>query len=232
MNKTFEDGRASMDVDAVRGDGLVSVAHTEIRKLILSGDLLPGDRVTVRPLIERLGLSATPIRTALATLERQGLLESHDHRGFFVPLLSVDDLMEIYELREALEVIASRRAAQSSSRLELADDMDQLLEEQRAAVAAGDLSGYVELDVRFHQLMWLGSGNKRLVGVADNLFGQMRIGNNISARVPGRPEASLSEHEAIVDALRAGDPRAAEKAVRFHIRTAGKALSQLMDRNS
>ncbi|KRE81435.1 hypothetical protein ASG86_12970 [Arthrobacter sp. Soil764] len=232
MNKTLDADLASMNVDAVRGDGLVRVAHTEIRKLILSGDLLPGDRVTVRPLVERLGLSATPIRTALAALERQGLLESRDHRGFFVPLLSLDDLMEIYELREALEVIASRRAAQSPSRLELANEMEQLLEQQRAVVAAGDVSGYLELDIRFHQLMWLASGNKRLVGVADNLFGQMRIGNNISARVPGRPEASLLEHEEIVEALRAGDPRAAEKAVRFHIRTAGKALSQFMVRNS
>lgn len=213
---------------AVRGDGLVSYAHSEIRQLILSGALPPGDRVTVRPLVEQLGLSPTPIRTALSALERQGMLEARDHRGFFVPQLSVDDFVEIYELREALEGIASRRAAQSPQRGELADKMDVLLEEQRVAVADGDLVGYGELDVRFHQLMWLGSGNRRLAGVADNLFGQMRIGNNISARVPGRPEASLREHAAIVEAVRSGDDRAAERAVRSHIRTAGKALSRLL----
>lgn len=224
--------RASLEREAVRGDGLVSVAHTEIRKLILSGELSPGDRVTVRPLVSRLGLSPTPIRTALAALERQGLLESREHRGYFVPQFSANDLLEIYELREALEVIASRRTAQSPSRLEVADDMDDLLKQQRALVLAGDLAGYADLDVRFHQLMWIASGNKRLVSVADNLFGQMRIGNNISSRVPGRPEASLTEHEAIVAALRAGDARAAERAVRSHIRTAAKAVSQLTGTDS
>lgn len=222
----------SLEREAVRGAGLVSVAHAQIRKLILSGELAPGDRVTVRPLVARLDLSPTPIRTALAALERQGLLESREHRGFFVPQFSADDLMEIYELREALEVIACRRTVQSPSRLRVAAEMEELLEQQRTLVADGDLAGYADLDVRFHQLLWVGSGNKRLVGVADNLFGQMRIGNNISTRMPGRPEASLHEHEAIVEALRSGDARAAERAVRSHIRTAAKAVSQLMSKES
>lgn len=218
--------------EAVRGDGLVSVAHAQIRKLIISGELSPGDRVTVRPLVSLLGLSPTPIRTALAALERQGLLESREHRGFFVPQFSADDMLEIYELREALEVIACRRTVQSPSSPEIIDDMAELLEQQRALVAAGDLEGYADLDVRFHQLLWVGSGNKRLVGVSENLFGQMRIGNKISTQMPGRPEASLSEHEAIVMALRSGDTRAAERAVRSHIRTAAKAVSQLMSKDS
>lgn len=221
-----------LEREAVRGDGLVSVAHAQIRRLIISGELSPGDRVTVRPLVDLLGLSPTPIRTALAALERQGLLESRDHRGFFVPQFSAADLLEIYELREALEVIACRRTVQSPARLDIIEDMDVLLEQQRALVAAGDLVGYADLDVKFHQLLWVGSGNKRLVGVADNLFGQMRIGNNISTQVPGRPEASLNEHEAIMNALRSGDVRAAERAVRSHIRTAAKAVSQLMGDDS
>ncbi|WP_372697709.1 GntR family transcriptional regulator [Arthrobacter sp. JSM 101049] len=156
------------------------------------------------------------------------MLEARDHRGFFVPQLSLEDFMEIYELREALEGIASRRAAQSARRTELADQMDALLEEQRAAVAEGDLAAYGELDVQFHQLIWSESGNRRLAGVADNLFGQMRIGNNISAQAPGRPEASLREHAAIVAAVRDGDDRGAERAVRLHVRTAGKALAKLL----
>lgn len=215
--------------EAVRGDGLVSVAYSEIRKLLLSGELAPGDRVTVRPLSTQLGLSATPIRTALANLERQGLLEAHDHRGFFVPQLSVEDLLEIYELREALEAIACRKTAQSPSRLAVADQLDAVLQEQRAVVATGDVSDYTNLDVQFHQILWLASGNKRLAGVADNFFGQMRIGNNISARVPGRPEASLREHAAIIASLRSGDAATAEETVRSHIRTAAHALEQQLE---
>lgn len=196
----------SLPREAVRGDGLVSVAHSEIRRMIVSGDLAPGDRVTVRPLVSLLGLSPTPIRTALAALERQGLLESRDHRGFFVPQFSLGDLLEIYELREALEVIACRRTVQSPLCMQIVADMESLLEQQRELVEAGDVAGYADLDVKFHQLLWVGSGNKRLAGVSENLFGQMRIGNKISTQMPGRPEASLNEHEAIVTALRSGTP--------------------------
>ncbi|RNE48931.1 GntR family transcriptional regulator [Corynebacterium alimapuense] len=218
--------------EAVRGDGLVNVAHSQIRKLIISGELSPGDRVTVRPLVSLLGLSPTPIRTALALLERQGLLESLDHRGFFVPQFSAEDMREIYELREALEILACRRTVQSGSRLDIADDMAELIEQQRELVESGDLVGYADLDVRFHQQLWIGSGNKRLFGVSENLFGQMRIGNKISSQMPGRPETSLKEHEAIVAALRSGDGRAAERAVRSHVRTAAKAVAILMREDS
>lgn len=216
------------DATPVRGDSYVSIAYSQIRRMIISGELTPGTRVTVRPLVDRLTLSPTPIRTALAALQRQGLLEIQEHRGYFVPQLSRTDMLEIYELREAVDSIASRRAARSPQRMDLVTSLVDLLREQQRCVADGDIDAYAELDVAFHQSIWHGSGNRRLVSVSDNLLGQVRTGNNISARAPGRLEASLVEHAAIVDALREGDARAAERATRRHVRRAGRAVGNLL----
>lgn len=217
------------DVTPKRGSSYVSVAYSQVRRLIFSGELPPGSRVTVRPLADRLKLSPTPIRTALAALERQGLLEIHEHRGYFVPQLGRADMLEIYEIRQAVDSIASRRAARSESRAALVAQLDDLLGRQRQCVESGELDTYRDLDVVFHQAIWRGSGNRRLVSVSDNLLGQVRVGNTISARVPGRLEAALAEHSAIVEALRQGDARSAGRATRQHVRRASLALSQLLD---
>lgn len=208
----------------VRGDSLVSVAYAQIRERILSGRLAPGERVTVRPLSDELDLSPTPIRTALTALERQGLLEARDHRGFFVPELDAEDFEEIYELREVLEGVASRHAATSESRSELVAKLRELLAAQRIAIEENAIDHYGDLDVDFHREIWHESGRTRLASVADNLFGQMRVGNNISANVAGRPEASLNEHAEIIEAIESGNASRAEIAVRAHIRSAGQAL--------
>lgn len=208
----------------MRGDSLVSVAYAQIRERILSGRLAPGERVTVRPLSDELDLSPTPIRTALTALERQGLLEARDHRGFFVPELGAEDFEEIYELREVLEGVASRHAALSESRIELGAKLRNLLAAQKTAIQDQAIDRYGDLDVDFHREIWHASGRSRLASVADNLFGQMRVGNNISAHVPGRPEVSLNEHVEIIEAIESGDASRAEKAVREHIRSASQAL--------
>ncbi|MDN5853615.1 MAG: GntR family transcriptional regulator [Actinomycetia bacterium] len=207
----------------------VSIAYQEVRSLILSGELEPGSRVTVRPLVDRLDLSPTPIRTALATLERQGMLEIQEHRGYFVPTLGRDDMIEIYELREAVDSIASRRAAHAADRDTLVAQLTDLLEQQRSCIEAGAIDEYAELDMRFHRAIWDSSGNDRLATISENLVGQLRIGNNISVRAPGRPQASLEEHRTIIEAIRDGDAPAAERATRRHVRRASAALAKLLD---
>lgn len=215
--------------EPVRGSSYVTIAYSSIRRLILSGEIPEGARVTVRPLAERLGLSPTPIRSALAALEHQGLLEVHAHRGYFVPVLSRDDLLEIYEIRENIEGIASRRAAQSPERASVIARLEELLEEQIECVAAGRMEDYGDLDVEFHRVIWRSSDNKRLVSFSDMLLGQLRVGNNISMRMPKRVADSLVEHRAIIEAIRAGDPVAAEHATREHVQGASAALANQLE---
>ncbi|WNI16025.1 GntR family transcriptional regulator [Actinacidiphila sp. ITFR-21] len=207
---------------------LLNAAYDHLRDAILDGTLAPGSRVTVRPLAEELGLSPTPIKAALAALERQGFLVAVPHRGYFVPEAGNDDLLELYELREALDGIAARRAAGAPDHARIAVQLGRLLAKQRKAIEAGHLHTYGELDLAFHRLIWEGSGSRRLIPIAENLTAQVRLGNRLSAQAPGRLPFAVEEHEAILEAIRSGDSGAAEQHIRLHVRQAGNALRQYL----
>lgn len=210
---------------------LSSMAYGELRQAILSGRLAPGAHVTVRPLCEEFGLSATPVKAALTALEREGFLVQHPHRGFFVPEVDREDMRELYELREVLDGTAARRAAALPSREALVERLTSLLTEQTAQVAANNLAGYGDLDVLFHQEILVAAGNGRLRQVTENMIGQLRLGRATSSRVPGRPSAALAEHEEIVAAIAAGQPQQAERLARRHVRKSAKAVDRYLSRD-
>ncbi len=209
---------------------LSSMAYGELRQAILNGRLAPGSHVSVRPLCEEFGLSATPVKAALTALEREGFLVLHPHRGFFVPEVDHEDMRELYELREVLDGIAARRAAALPARDGLVARLTELLEQQTAEVATRDLTGYGDLDVQFHQEILEAAGNGRLRNVAENMIGQLRLGRATSARVPGRPAAALVEHGEIIAAIAAGQQHQAERLARRHVRRSANALHRHLSR--
>lgn len=195
--------------------------------MIIDGRLTPGSKVIVRPLAERLQLSATPIKSALAALERDGFLTAIAHRGYFVPEVSVQDMREIYELREVLDGIAARNAATLGDAAGfVADVLRPLVDEQRRRADAGDAAGYSDVDMAFHRAIWHASGNSRLATVTDNLGGQLRFGSGSSSRLPGRIPQALREHTAIMDAMAAGDAARAERESRAHVRRSAAAFEK------
>jgi DNA-binding GntR family transcriptional regulator len=210
---------------------LSSMAYGELRRAILSGRLAPGSHVSVRPLCEEFGLSATPVKAALTALEREGFLVLHPHRGFFVPEVDREDMQELYELREVLDGIAARRAAALPARGSLVARLRQLLAAQTAAVAAHDLPGYGDLDVSFHQEILEAAGNGRLRHVAENMIGQLQLGRTTSARVPGRPSTALVEHAEIIAAIESGQQHQAERLARRHVRKSADALNRHLNRH-
>lgn len=205
---------------------LVDEAYVAIRASIMEGRIPPGARVTIRPIADQLSLSATPIKAALVQLEREGVLISRLHRGFFVPELSVEDMNEIYEMREALDCMAGRRAALAPTHSDIAETLLANYEMQRELLERKDLDGYREKDIEFHRGLWVLCGNQRLRRTAEGLMDQMRLGNSVSARLPGRVETSLGEHFAIVEAIAKGDADAAERATRQHVRGAAHSTLQ------
>jgi len=209
---------------------LSSMAYQQLRQSILGGRLAPGSHVSVRPLCEEFGLSATPVKAALTALEREGFLVLHPHRGFFVPEVDREDMRELYELREVLDGIAARRAATTVDRTGLVERLNELLERQTREVARAHLAGYAELDVLFHQEILEAAGNGRLQQVAENMIGQLRLGRATSARVPGRPDAALVEHGGIIAAIAAGQPQQAERLARRHVRRSANALDRYLTR--
>lgn len=200
-------------------------AYAEIRRLIIDGALAPGSKVVVRLLSERLTLSATPIKSALAALERDGFLVAIPHRGYFVPKVSVQDMREIYELREVLDGIAARNAASQTDAQSLVSNvLSPLYDEQQRQVRVGDAIGYSDTDMEFHRAIWHAAGNTRLAQLTDNLGGQLRFGSGSSSRLPGRIPHALREHAAIMDAVAKGDAVRAERAAKAHVRRSAAAF--------
>lgn len=199
-------------------------AYSEIRQAILQGRYPRGAKLVIRPLTETLNLSPTPIKAALAALEREGLVEALPRRGYFVPNMDVEDVRDICALRAALDGLAAELAATKPSRRELARELDANLNEQRVAVRGGDLPRYADLNAEFHRAIWDASQNERLVQAADNLLGQIRLLVNTSAEAPGRPSRSLVEHAEILRALRSGDSHTAGRLAAAHARSSETVL--------
>lgn len=202
-------------------------AYKALRQAILGRKIPPGQKLVVRVLAEELGLSPTPVKEALAALEREGLVVAVPHRGYFVLEPSLEDVREIYSLREVLEGLAARLAVENDGRA-LLRKLERLFEKQREAAERGDIDTYGDLDLAFHRTFWEAAGSKRLLATAETIDGQIRMLINSSAAIPGRLPQSRAEHQAILQAVRDKDPQAAEAAMRTHVRNAGQALEQFL----
>ena len=211
--------------------GLVDEAYAAIRARILDGRIPPGSRVTVRPLADKLDLSATPIKGALVALEREGIISSRLHKGFFVPELGADDMREIYDMREALDVVSAERAAASVTATR-ARKLLNFCAKQEALIGAADIDGYRELDLEFHRSLWALSGNSRIEKAGGSLLDQMRLGNALTASLPGRAATAVTEHLAIAQAIAEQNVRVAGVAAKDHIRHAREAFEETLTSRS
>lgn len=186
-------------------------AYNSLRSAILTGHISLGSQLVVRELSESMDLSPTPIKTALTTLEREGLVVSIPYKGFFVPNYTIKDVLELYSVREAVERKIARLAAMRISRLEL-HDLEGLLEQQLEHAIA-DTS---RVDLQFHRIIAEASDNQRLVVIAQGLHDQLQL---FFASLPPnqiRVQESYKEHLQIFEALVAKDPDIAEQATWQH----------------
>lgn len=213
---------------AIQRDTLANQAYRALRGAILARRYPLGARLVVRELAETLGLSPTPIKEALAALAREGLVQATPHKGYQVPAPSLEDMREVYELRETLEGLAARLAASRGGK-NLGERLEAILQNQEEAAARGDLEAYGDLDLAFHRTLWEASQNERLRQSAENLHGLVRLLISTTAALPGRLPQSLSEHRLVLEKVVAKDPDAAENAMRQHVRQAWKALEAFLD---
>ncbi|MBV0890607.1 GntR family transcriptional regulator [Paracoccus sp. Z118] len=188
-------------------------AYSLILSAIDNGTYRPGDRLVESELAERFGVSRTPVREALQRLETQSML-TRDGRSLIVAALDHNQLTELYAVRTELEALAARLAARHASREEVRV-LGAMIEEDRAIL--DDAQALARANRRFHHQIHLASHNRYLVQQLDIVHRTMALMAHSSLAVPGRGEDSLAEHRAIVDAIAAGDPDAADAALRAHI---------------
>ena len=188
-------------------------AYALILEAIDVGLYRPGDRLVESELAERVGVSRTPIREALQRLETQSLL-TRDGRSLIVASLDHNQLAELYVVRTELEGLAARLAAKHATPEEVRV-LNEMVADDRALL--NDPAALSQANKRFHKQIHLASHNRYLVQQLDLVHRSMALLATTSLAVEGRGETALSEHQAIVDAIGAGDGDAAYAALRAHI---------------
>lgn len=201
-----------------------------IREAIVNGDFVSNQRLVETDLSEQFGSSRAVVRSALATLAGEGLVERIPNRGAKVRAVSLAEAIEISEVRMALEGLCAAKAAEAVTPDETAE-LEVIGQRMRAAVDSGDVFGYSQLNQDLHRRVREISGQRTAYEVLERLRAQnVRHQFKLSLQ-PGRPNVSLPEHLAIIAAIRDGDPVAAEDAARAHLRSVIDALCEA-DRSS
>ncbi len=219
---------------ALSAESLTDKVFVRLMEAIEKGELPPGARIREAVLARQFGISRGPLREALRRLEGRKLVRHSQNLGVTVRPLSLADMIEIFQIREALEGTACRLATQAMPDREI-DGLSDLLEKHRAQIARQRGEAYFQRagDLDFHFRVVLGSRNKRLVELlCDELYHPVRIHRYRSSVRPGRAFKALAEHEAIVAAMRKRDATRAEDLMRAHIRRATENLRAENDKTS
>lgn len=191
---------------------LSNLAYQALKEMISNHRFQPGARLNVEGLAKEMGVSRTPVWEAVSRLEQEGLVKNIPNRGVFMDVLTPEQALQLYQVREVLEGLAARLAAQHMSKVSLAR-MAANLEHQEAVVRDGDLVGYSRLDFDFHASVYTSCGNPYLQELLETLKNKMRP--LTTHLVPILPDL-YDDHAKLLEALQAGDPDRAEHAFRKH----------------
>lgn len=200
--------------------------YLRLREAIVAGQLQPNERLVEADLSEALGIGRAAVRTALARLEQEGLVARERHRGARVRLVGEREAVEILEARAVLEGLAARHAAAKATAADV-KDLRRILATMRRLLDRGDLLGASDRNDVLHGRLLEIAGHRTAARLISSLNAQTVRFQYRTILLPGRPERSLAEHGAIVEAVAANDPDAAEAAMRRHLAHVTEAVSQL-----
>ena len=199
----------------------------QVETAILSGDLAPGTSLNEVKLSAERGVSRTPVREALMQLELEGLVKTLHNKGAVVVGISESDVDDIYTIRNRIEGLAARRAAQNISEDELAA-LREIVELQEFYVGRGDNLQVWNLDGRFHELVYEGCRSRPLKQMLSLFHNYISKAREATVR-RGRAAASTQEHRAILSALENHDPEEAERMMAIHVSNARDSFFELID---
>ena len=207
----------------LRQESLAQQAFQEVKSAILSGSVAPGTTLSEIELAEAMGISRTPVREALAMLRSAGLIESVPGGGHIVRTLGPDEIRELFLVRETLECLALREFVSAASERSI-PALDDIIGIQRRAHADLDTDAFLDADTEFHLTICRQAHLHQVAGLLASLRDKMRQAGLRAVAYPDRIPQVLQEHEAIVDALRAGDAEAAQQAMRSHLNATRRSL--------
>ncbi len=218
-----------------KSEGSVERAYEALRKKAISFEFMPGERLNETALTKTLDVSRTPLREALNRLAAEGFLTFELGKGFFCRPLSPDKILELYQLRCALETEALIRTIEGADDNAIAEVVAYLDEAEKSYSVCSDLNVLLRMDEEFHVKLATLSGNSELVRLLCNVNERIRYVRMINLRLlrdrrdtPDYDHSSLSQHRIILNAVKARDKDAAIAALRRHIERRSEQTVELV----
>ncbi len=204
---------------------LREIVFEHLREAIISSQLKPGERLMELQLAEEMGVSRTPVREAIRKLELEGLVVMVARRGAYVSDLSIRDIAETFEIRAALESLASGLAAERITPEEL-EQLERTLVQIGESIEQNNMDEVVRLDEEFHAIMYSASRNQRLTQIVSNLREHITRFRLSSLAIPGRFKSVFQEHKNIVEAISERNSTLAQALAKEHIENAEHSLME------
>ena len=205
-----------------------SIVTERLRANIVNGSLKPGSQLSEVELASSFGVSRGPVREALQRLVQEGLLHSEPHRGVFVPVLTDEDVRDVYVAREALESAAIRSIISSETIAAASESLDQFVTLMEKAEAAGDWEAVGNFDLEFHVALVDASGSDRLKRMFSTVISETRLCLGVLTEGDARDDL-VQEHRLICDAMEEGE---IEKALAILKKHFDDAVTTLMKRQA
>jgi DNA-binding GntR family transcriptional regulator len=198
---------------------LVERVYDALLHSITEGTLAPGTRLAQEDLAEQLNVSRQPVLQALRLLKKDGFVVDAGKRGVMVTSIDANGIAQVYQLRGALDALASRLAAERKAKID-----PGLIERGRKAARGRSIAALVESDIAFHNAIYDASGNALIAESANRHWAHIRRAMSSVLFTAGIRESVWDEHEAILAAIRTGDGPKAERLTREHGETAANKV--------
>ena len=218
-------------VSPLKRTRLVDEAAFALREAILTGEFASGARLRQVQLAAQLGISRTPLREALMKLEQEGLIELLPGGGLRVRLLNLDEAVELYDIREVLDGLAARLAAERIAERGLRD-LERHLARMKDCLIRQDAHAWFVAHVAFHDGIFRASGNGRLQALSSVVRLSIQRFHPVLLTTPNRLSDAYREHSEIFEAIRVHDAEAAERLARAHIANAKEIVLKAISRSS
>ena len=201
----------------LRTHSLASLAHHELERRILAGDLPSGAKLNEADVAAQLGISRGPVREAFRALEESCLVRVEKNRGVFVRQVSIEEADEIYDVRASLDAMIGRRVAEVATAEQLAA-LKALISRMETAAAAGDTAAYYAVNIAFHDSLAQFSANAKLLEIYRKLVNELSLyrRKTIERRQGAILPASVREHRKIVEAIVARNAELAGRLMYEH----------------
>jgi DNA-binding GntR family transcriptional regulator len=192
------------------------IVYESLRKTIISGVIPVGERIVEKEYASRLNISRTPVREALRMLEMEELIESIPRVGVVVKRISPEDVVEIYKIRQQLEILATTTAMENITKEEI-NEIKELLDLTEQKNNEGDVEEVIRLFGEFNKKIYKASGMKRLAGMIGRLNEYIQRFRNISISENERREKALREHREILKLIEEKNKPGLEKIIHDHL---------------